>query len=87
MKKDLIYIPEEISIKCFGCNEMYKLYTIQKIGLDFCGQCKPNNKLVELTTTLNVLKQVISFAEKENKKINDRLVVDIANLVEELQQK
>ena len=45
-----------------------------------------NNKFVELITLPNILSKIAKFAEQENEKIEDRLVVDISKLFEELQK-
>lgn len=86
MEKDLSYIPETTSAECYACKSIFKLYTIQKIGLDFCKLCGVNNKLVKLTTISNILFKISDFAEKENEKIENRLVVDISKLFIELQK-
>jgi len=85
MIKDLIYTPNIITAKCFSCKETFKLYDIQKVNLDLCNLCNVNNKLTELTTIFNVIKKIVIFAEKENIKNNDRLIIDVSNLIEELQ--
>jgi hypothetical protein len=86
MEKDLIYTPEIITAECFICKETFKLYTVQKIGMDFCRLCGIGNKLAELTTLSNILKKITVFAEQENEKIENRLVVDISKLFIELQK-
>jgi hypothetical protein len=54
--------------------------------INFCRVCGVNNKLTELITLPFVFKKVIEYAEKENQRVNDRLVVDIANLIDDLQK-
>lgn len=86
MEKDLVYTPNIITAECFSCKEIFRLYDIQNIGIVFCKKCNFDSKLTELTTLPKVLKQVVSFAEQENQKVNGRLVVDISRLFEELQK-
>jgi hypothetical protein len=86
MKKDLVYDLNIVTSECFSCKETFRLYDVQKVGITFCKQCILNNKFVELTTIPAIIKQIVFFAEKENQKVNDRLVVDISNLLEELQK-
>jgi hypothetical protein len=86
MEKDLTYIPDITTAECFICKENFKLYTVQKMGMNFCKMCGINNKFAELITLPNILSKVVKFAEQENERIEDRLVVDVAKLVEELQK-
>lgn len=86
MEKDLTYIPDITTAECFSCKESFKLYTVQKIGMSFCKMCGINNNLVELITLPNILSKIAKFAEQENEKIDNRLVVDISKLFEELQK-
>lgn len=86
MEKDLVYVPEITSTECFICKETFKLYTVQKIGMDFCKMCGINNKFAELITLPNILSKIAKFAEQENKRIDGRLVVDISDLFIELQK-
>jgi len=86
MEKDLTYIPDITTAECFSCKESFKLYTVQKMGMNFCRMCGINNKFAELITLPNILNKIAKFAEQENEKIEDRLVVDIANLFTELQK-
>jgi len=86
MNRDLTYIPEIETVQCWGCKENFKLYSIQKIGMNWCSLCGINNKLSELITMPNVLKKIVTFAEEKNEKIDDRLVVDVSKLVQELQK-
>jgi len=86
MVHNLNYIPKIIDIKCYQCNKVFKLYKIQKMPINFCRVCGVNNKLTELITLPFVFKKVIEYAEKENQRVNDRLVVDIANLIDDLQK-
>jgi hypothetical protein len=87
MEKDLTYIPDITTAECFSCKESFKLYTVQKIGMDFCRMCGINNKFAELITLPNILNKIAKFAEQENERIDGRLVVDISNLFVELQKK
>jgi hypothetical protein len=86
MEKDLTYIPDITTAECFSCKESFKLYTVQKMGMNFCRMCGINNKFAELITLPNILKKIAKFAEKENERIDDRLVVDVSNLFIELQK-
>lgn len=86
MEKDLVYTLNIVTSECFSCKEIFKLYDVQKVGIVLCKQCSFNSKLIELTTIPKILKQIVSFAEQENEKINDKLVVDISKLFEELQK-
>jgi hypothetical protein len=86
MKKDLTYIPDITTAECFSCKESFKLYTVQKMGMNFCKLCGINNKFAELITLPNILKKIAVFAEKENERIDDRLVVDVSYLFTELQK-
>ena len=86
MEKDLVYVPEITTAECFSCKESFKLYTVQKMGMNFCQQCGVNNKFAELITLPNILKKIAVFAESQNEKIDDRLVVDISKLFQELQK-
>jgi len=86
MERDITYIPEITETECFGCNKNFKLYLIQKTGIVFCKVCGPNLILSELTTISQILKKIVSFAEKENQKIDDKLVVDISKLIDFLQE-
>ncbi len=86
MEKDLTYIPDITTAECFSCKESFKLYTVQKMGMNFCKMCGINNKFVELTTLPNILSKIAKFAEQENERIEDRLVVDISKLFQELQK-
>lgn len=86
MEKDLTYIPDITTAECFSCKESFKLYTVQKIGMDFCKMCGFNNKFAELITLPNILSKIAKFAEQKNEKIENRLVVDVAELVQELQK-
>lgn len=86
MEKDLIYDLNIVTSECFLCKETFKLYDVQKVGITFCKQCTFNNKFIELTTVSAIIKQIVFFAEKENQKVNDRLVVDISDLLKELQK-
>lgn len=83
---DLIYTPNIIDAKCYQCNKLFKLYEIQKMPMNFCRICGVNNKLTKLTTLPSVFKKVVEYAEKENQRIDDRLVVDISNLLIALQK-
>ena len=84
--KDLTYTLEITTAKCFSCKENFKLYTAQKLNINFCGLCITSSKIFQLMTLGNILKKITIVAEKENKKIKDRLVVDVSLLVEELQK-
>jgi len=86
MEKDLTYIPDITTAECFSCKEIFKLYTVQKMGMNFCRMCGINNKFAELITLPNILSKIAKFAEQENEKIDDRLVVDISKLFQELQK-
>ena len=86
MEKDLTYIPDTTTAECFSCKESFKLYTVQKMGMNFCKMCGINNKFAELITLPNILSKIAKIAEKENERIEDRLVVDIAKLFEELKK-
>jgi hypothetical protein len=86
MKHDLIYTPRIIDAQCYQCNKVFKLYEIQKMPINFCYICAVNNKLTKLTTLSLIVKKIIEYAEKENKRIDDRLVVDISNLLDDLQK-
>lgn len=86
MEKNLTYIPDITTAECFSCKESFKLYTVQKGGMNFCRMCGINNNLIELTTLPIVFKKIIEYAEKENEKIDNRLVVDISKLLQELQK-
>ena len=86
MEKDLVYIPSITTSECFGCKETFKLYDIQKFGMDFCKFCNKNKKFYELITIPVLFKKIIEFAKQENEKIENRLVVDISRLFEELQK-
>jgi len=86
MDRDLVYVPEIETAQCWGCKEDFKLYSVQKIGINWCRVCAINNRLSELITLPNILKKIIKFAEEKNEKIDDRLVVDISGLVKELQK-
>ena len=86
MEKDLTYIPDITTAECFSCKESFKLYTVQKMGMNFCKMCGINNKFAELITLPNILSKIAKIAEQENERIEDRLVVDVAKLVEELQK-
>ena len=86
MEKDLTYIPDITTAECFLCKESFKLYTVQKMGMNFCRMCGINNKFAELITLPNILNKIAKFAEQENQKINDKLVVDVSNLFVELQK-
>jgi len=86
MEKDLVYVPEITTAECFSCKETFKLYTVQKTGMNFCRLCGIGNKFVELITLPNILKKIAVFAESQNEKIEDRLVVDVSKLFEELQK-
>lgn len=85
MERDLTYTLDTEIVQCFGCKENFKLFTVQKIGMNFCKICGVNNKFLDLTTLPSMLVKIVKFAEQENKKINDRLVVDISDLLEYLQ--
>jgi len=86
MEKNITYIPDIITAECFSCKESFKLYTVQKMGMNFCRMCGINNKFAELITLPNILNKIAKFAEQENEKIDDRLVVDISKLFKELQK-
>lgn len=86
MKKDLVYNLDIITAKCFICKEEFKLYSVQKMGMNFCKMCSSNNKLTELTTLPNILTKITRFAEQANEKIDGRLVVDISSLFIDLQE-
>lgn len=86
MEKDLIYTLKVNTAECFNCKEIFNLYDEQKLNINFCNICNPNKALTTLVSLPNVIKKIVSFAEQQNKKINDRLVVDIADLVTELQR-
>lgn len=86
MEKDLTYIPDITTAECFSCKESFKLYTVQKMGMNFCRMCGINNKFSELITLPNILSKIAKFAEQENEKIDDRLVVDVSSLFTELQK-
>jgi hypothetical protein len=85
MTHDLIYTPKVIDEKCYQCDKIFKLYEIQKMPMNFCGVCAINKKLTELTTLPLIIKKIVEYAEKQDKRINDRLIVDIENLVQDLQ--
>lgn len=87
MEKDLIYTPEITTIECFSCKEIFKLYSIQKNnGLNLCKLCTTNYKLTELVALFTIVKTIVEFAEKQNKKLDGRLIVDVADLINELQE-
>ena len=86
MQRDLTYIPDITMAECFGCKENFKLYTVQKMAMNFCKICTVNDKFIELTTLPNALIKVAKFAEQENERIDNRLVVDISKLLIELQK-
>jgi len=85
MEKDLTYTIKVTTAECMFCKESYKLYEAQKTGISLCGLCGGGNKLSKLITLPIVFKKIIELAEKKNKKIKDRLVVDVSELIEELQ--
>jgi len=85
-EKNLVYIPKIVTNECFACKKIFELYEVQNVGIVFCKQCTFNSKLIELTTLPKVFKQIVFFAEQQNQKIDDRLVVDISKLFEELQK-
>jgi hypothetical protein len=86
MKHDLIYTPKIIDAQCYQCSKVFKLYEIQKMPINFCHTCAINNKLTELITLSIVVKKIVEYAEKQNQRVNDRLVVDIQNLIDDLQR-
>lgn len=86
MDRDLTYIPDIESVECFNCKNIFNIYKIQNVGINFCKRCGINNKNSELTTVQKMLVKIAKFAEEENEKIEDRLVVDISKLFQELQK-
>lgn len=86
MEKDLTYIPDTTTAECFSCKESFKLYTVQKTNINFCRGCCISPKFIELTTLFVVIQNMVKFAEEQNKKNNDRLVVDVSDLLEHLQK-
>lgn len=54
--------------------------------MNFCRVCGVNNELTKLTTLPSLFNKVVKYAEKENQRIDDRLVVDISNLLNALQK-
>lgn len=86
MKKDLINVIEITTAECFACKQFFKLYDIQKVGINLCGLCGGNNVLSKITTLPFLFKKIVEFAEEQNKKSNDRLVVDVSDLLEYLQK-
>ena len=68
MQRDLTYIPDITTAECFACKEIFKLYAVQKMGMNFCKICTINYKFIELTTLPNALIKVAKFAEQENEK-------------------
>lgn len=86
MKKDITYALTITTAQCFSCKESFELYDIQKTNMDFCNVCNPNNKLTQLTTMFLTIKNIVKFAEEENKKIDNKLVVDVSDLLIELQK-
>lgn len=85
MDRDIVYNIDITTAECFSCKEVFRLYTVQKSGMDLCAICNNNYKSTELISLHTFLLKVIKFAEKENLKLNDRLVIDVSNLLEELQ--
>ena len=86
MTYDLIYTPKIVEEKCYQCNKIFKLYEVQKMTINFCHICGVNNKITELTTLPFIFKKVVDYAEKQNQRIDGRLVVDIENLIGALQK-
>lgn len=86
MNRDLVYIPDVIETECFSCKKIFKLFSIQKTGMDFCKICNVNSRLVELLTLPIILKQIVFFAEKNNEKINDKLIIYVDDLIKKLQR-
>lgn len=86
MVHNLNYIPDKTTVECYGCKQPFDLYEIQKMPMNFCRICGVNNKLTELTTLPFVFKKVIEYAEKENQRVDNKLVVDISNLINDLQK-
>ena len=86
MTKDINDIPQTITAKCFFCKQIYNLFDIQKMPINFCRGCCNSPKLIELTTLFVVIQSMVKFAEEQNKKNNDRLVVDVSDLLEHLQK-
>jgi len=84
--RDLIYTPDITEAECYQCSAVFKLYNVQKMPVSFCRICGVNNNLTELTTLPFLLKKIVEYAEKENQRIDDRLVVDIANIIDDLQK-
>lgn len=83
---DLIYTPDVIKAECYQCSTVFKLYSVQKMPINFCRICGVNNKLTELTTLPLLFKKIVEYAEKKNQRIDDRLVVDIGNIIDDLQK-
>ena len=86
MTKDINDIPQTITAKCFFCKQIYNLFDIQKMPMNLCRGCCNSPKLIELTTLFVVIQSMVKFAEEQNKKNNDRLVVDVSDLLEHLQK-
>ena len=86
MSKNLTYIPEVVTSECFSCKAIFELYLVQKVGINFCKECNGNESFYTLITLPAILKKIAYYAEEQNKKINNRLVVDISALFKELQK-
>lgn len=85
MEKDLLNVVKITTAECFLCKETFRLYDAQKNGICICGLCSNKNSLSKLFTLPFLFKQIVEFAELKNEKINDRLVVDVSELIERLQ--
>lgn len=85
MEKDLLNVVNITTAECFFCKDSFRLYDVQKIGIQICGVCGGNNSLSKLFTLPFLFKQIVEFAELKNEKIEDRLVVDVSELIEKLQ--
>lgn len=83
--RNLTYTLDTETVECFGCKENFTLYAVQKMGMNFCKVCGVNNKFLDLITLPPILIKTVKFAEQENKKVNDRLVVDVSDLLQYLQ--
>lgn len=86
MNRDINFLLETKQLECFACKKKFTLYSIQETSINFCKVCSPNFILVELFTLPNIIKKIVDFAEKRNIKDKDKLLVDVSELINKLQE-
>jgi len=87
MSRDIDYVPKKIATKCDFCNEYFNLYEIQKLPINICKECSSENKNVTLVSINQIVMEIIQIAEKNKKILDEKIVIDVEELITTLQNK